>query len=104
MEFSLIMVFTEDEKTEKVLDASRAAGATGATIITRARGLGLHKTEGVMGLELFNMRDVILILAEKKRADDVLEAVSGAGGLDESAGTGIALQLEVSKALGLMDR
>ncbi|QTF91536.1 hypothetical protein [Halomonas sp. BM-2019] len=48
-------------------------------------------------------RSVILILVEARRASAVLEAVSEAGQLDESLETGIALELEVSRALGLSE-
>lgn len=43
MRFKLIVAFVEDDKTDAVLDAARAAGATGATVINNARGEGLHK-------------------------------------------------------------
>lgn len=103
MEFKLIMVFVDEDKTDKVLDASRGAGATGATIITNARGQGLKKTLGIFGLEILNPRDVVLILVEKRRADEVMHAVTEAGKLDESLGTGIAIQIDVDKALGLTE-
>lgn len=101
MKFKLLMVFVDEDKTDKVLDASREAGATGATIITNARGQGLKKAIGVFGLEILNPRDVLLILVEARRADEVLDAVTRAGGLDETLNTGIALSLDVDKALGL---
>ena len=101
MQFKLILVFVDDEKTDKVLDAARAAGATGATIISHARGQGLKKMTGIFGLELLNPRAVLLILVEERRADSILQAVTDAGGLDEQLDTGIALMLDVDKALGL---
>ncbi|QQD22384.1 P-II family nitrogen regulator [Oceanospirillaceae bacterium ASx5O] len=101
MQFKLILVFVDDEKTDKVLDAARAAGATGATIISHARGQGLKKMTGIFGLELLNPRAVLLILVEERRADAILQAVTDAGGLDEQLDTGIALMLDVDKALGL---
>lgn len=101
MQFKLILVFVDDEKTDKVLDAARAAGATGATIISHARGQGLKKMTGIFGLELLNPRAVLLILVEARRADTILQAVTDAGGLDERLDTGIALMLDVDKALGL---
>src|SRR5690606_2048564 len=100
MQFKLILVFVDDEKTDKVLDAARAAGATGATIISHARGQGLKKMTGIFGLELLNPRAVLLILVEARRADAILQAVTDAGGLDEQLDTGIALMLDVDKALG----
>lgn len=103
MKFKLIMVFVDEDKTDKVLDASRQAGATGATIITNARGQGLQKTLGIFGLEILNPRDVVLILAETRRADDIMDAVTKAGQLDESLSTGIAIQIDVDKAMGLTE-
>jgi nitrogen regulatory protein PII len=103
MDFKLIMIFVDDNKTDQVLDASRAAGATGATIITSARGQGLKKLTGIFGLEILEPRDVVLILVEARRADAVMSAVLAAGQLDESLRTGIALQLDVERALGLSE-
>ena len=48
-------------------------------------------------------RSVILILVEARRSSEVLQAVSEAGGLDESLNTGIALELDVNQALGLSE-
>ncbi|MBK1646430.1 transcriptional regulator [Thiocapsa imhoffii] len=103
MDFKLIMVFVDDTKTDRVLDASRAAGATGATIVGNARGQGLHKLTGIFGLEILEPRDVVLILVEQRRAEKVLHAVLEAGQLDETLSTGIALQLDVERALGLSE-
>ncbi|MCH8498706.1 MAG: P-II family nitrogen regulator [Marinobacter sp.] len=103
MDFKLVMVFVDEDKTDKVLDASRGAGATGATIITNARGQGLKKSIGIFGLEILNPRDVLLILVESRRVDTVLAAVTKAGKLDESLSTGIALTLDVDKAIGLAE-
>ncbi|MDR6983737.1 nitrogen regulatory protein PII [Rheinheimera pacifica] len=103
MNFKLIMVFTDIDKTDKLLDAARQAGATGATIISSARGQGLNKAIGIFGLELLNPRDVILVLVEQRRADHVLETLVQAGGLDEKLDTGIAIMLDVEKALGLTE-
>ena len=103
MDFKLLMAFVDEDKTDKVLDASRAAGATGATIVTNARGQGLKKTLGIFGLEILNPRDVLLILVESRRIEIVLDAVRRAAKLDESLSTGIALVLDVEQAVGLSD-
>ncbi|MFO7578685.1 P-II family nitrogen regulator [Nitrosomonas halophila] len=103
MHFKLIIVFVDQDRTAQVMDAARAVGATGATIINNARGEGLEKVIGIFGLEILDPRAVIMILAEARRADHVLNAVTEAGNLDESLGTGIAIQLDVDKALGLSE-
>lgn len=103
MEFKLILVFVDDEKVDRVLDAARDAGATGATIIANAHGQGLHKHVGIFGLEVFAPRAVLMILVETRRSGEVLESVCAAAGLDESLNTGIAIELDVSRAVGLSE-
>ncbi|SFC21164.1 nitrogen regulatory protein P-II family [Marinospirillum celere] len=103
MDFKLIMAFVDEGKTDSVLTASRNAGATGSTIIPNARGQGLEKSLGIFGLEILHPRDVVLVLVEARRADEVLEAIKQAGQLDESLGTGIALEIDVNKAVGLSE-
>lgn len=103
MDFKLIMIFVDDIKTDKVLEACRQAGATGATIINNVQGQGLKRYIGIFGLELLNPRNVLLILVEGRRADEVLQAALQAGGLDERLDTGIALMLDVEKAVGLSE-
>ncbi|MGJ7458718.1 P-II family nitrogen regulator [Halomonas sp. MA07-2] len=103
MDFKLLMVFVDQDRTDEVLDAARAAGATGATIINNAQGQGLKPHLTFFGLEFMAARSVLLILVEARRSSAVLEAVSEAGELDESLNTGIALELDVSQALGLSE-
>jgi nitrogen regulatory protein PII len=103
IKFKLVMVFVDDEKTDQVLEAARAAGATGATIIKNARGQGLGRQTTFFGLEYLAPRDVILVLVEGRRARAVMDAVVAAGGLDESLDTGLALELDVTHALGLTE-
>jgi nitrogen regulatory protein PII len=101
--FKLIMVFVDEKRTERVLDAARAAGATGATIIKNARGQGLERKLTFFGLEYLALRDVILVLVEARRATAVMDAVVEAGELDESLDSGLALELDVTRALGLSE-
>lgn len=103
MNFKLLMVFVDQDRSDKVLKAAREAGATGATIINNAQGQGLEPHLTFFGLEFMAVRSVILILVEARRSDQVLHAVTEAGALDESLDTGIALELEVNRALGLSE-
>ena len=103
MKFRLIMVFVDDTRLDPVAEEARAAGATGATVIINAQGQGLKQRFGIFGLELMEPRSVALILVEERRADAVLDAVSRAGYLDESLSTGIALELDVVRAVGLTE-
>ncbi|TDG15379.1 P-II family nitrogen regulator [Seongchinamella unica] len=101
MHFKMIIVFTEDDKTEAIMDAAREAGATGATVIHNARGEGLKVSKTFFGLSLETQRDVILMLVEQHLSRQILEEINRAGELDDRPGTGIAFQLDVEDAVGI---
>jgi len=103
MDFKLILVIVDTERTAGVLKTAIASGATGATILSQARGVGLSKNTSFLGLELFNSRDVVLVLVESRRSEHVLHEILREGRLDESLGTGIALLISVDKAVGLSE-
>ena len=65
MKFKLIMAMVDNHQTETVLATARAEGATGATVITSARGEGLKPAKTFLGLELTGQRDVVLLLVEE---------------------------------------
>tara|TARA_Y100000034_G_C6795605_1_gene356563 strand:+ start:580 stop:930 length:351 start_codon:yes stop_codon:yes gene_type:complete len=101
MHFKMIIVFVEDEITDLVMDTARAAGATGATVISNARGEGLKKSETFFGLTLETQRDVLLFLVEEHMSRHILEEIARVGKFDEKPGTGIAFQLDVEDAVGV---
>lgn len=101
MRFKAIMVFVEDEKADAVMKTAREAGATGATIISHARGEGLTKSKTFLGLTLETQRDVILFLVEEHLSRHILEEIGRVGEFDESSGTGIAFQIDVEDAIGV---
>ena len=59
MDFKLILAFVDDDHADRVLDAAREAGATGATIVNNAQGQGLKKRFGLFGLEVLDPRSVV---------------------------------------------
>ncbi|MGD8644747.1 MAG: P-II family nitrogen regulator [Chromatiales bacterium] len=101
MHFKLLIAFVDDSKTNPVVDAAREAGATGATVITSARGEGLEKTTTFLGLSLETQRDVILFLVEEHLSRVILETIGKVGEFDITPGTGIAFQIDVEDALGV---
>ena len=102
MHFKLIVAFVEDSKTESIMDAAREAGATGCTIINNARGEGLKESKTFFGLTLATQRDVLLLLVEKHLSRQILEHIAEVGEFDDKPGTGIAVQLDVEDAVGVM--
>ncbi len=102
MHFKLLVVFVEDSKTDEVLAAARDSGATGCTVINQARGEGLEKPRTFLGLGLTAQRDVLLLLVEQHMSRRILEHISQVGEFDVTPGTGMALQLDVEDAMGLL--
>lgn len=101
MHFKLLLVFVEDDKTDKIMKAARDAGATGATVINNARGEGLKKSKTFFGLSLETQRDVVLFIVEEHLSRHILETIGQVGEFDVSPGTGIAVQIDVEDAIGV---
>ena len=101
MHFKLIIALVEDDKANKVLDAAREAGATGATVINQARGEGVQQAKTFFGLSLETQRDVLLFLVEEHLSRDILETIAEVGEFDSQAGAGIAFQVDVEDAVGV---
>lgn len=105
MKFHLILSTVKPDHTDNVVDAAKAAGATGATIIP-ARGVGVHEAKTFFGLSLEAQSDVLLFLLTDVLVDPVLQAINRAGEF-EKPGTGIAFVIPVDGVIGLesqMDR
>ena len=102
MHFKLIITFIDDHHTKAVVQAARDKGATGATIITSARGEGLEESTTFLGLTLESQRDVVLFLVEEHMSRDILEYIAEVGEFDDKPGTGIAIQIDVEDAVGVV--
>jgi nitrogen regulatory protein PII len=99
MNLKLIISLVKPAATEGIIEAAKAAGGTGATIIL-GRGTGVHEAKTFFGLTLETQTDVVLFLLEKHLVGKVLEAIYEAGQF-KKPGTGIAFVLDVEKAVGL---
>ncbi|MFQ5982169.1 MAG: P-II family nitrogen regulator [Woeseiaceae bacterium] len=102
MHFKLIVAFVEDSKTEAVMEAARDAGATGCTVINQARGEGIKESKTFLGLTLTSQRDVLLLLVEQHLCRHILEHIGEVGEFDAKPGTGIAIQIDVEDAVGVL--
>ena len=102
MRLKLIVALVSDDKTNAVVQAARDAGATGATTIPSVRGEGLTPQKTFLGLDLAARRDVVLLVVSETRARSILERIRQAAQMDETPGTGIAIQLDIEDAVGLV--
>ncbi len=99
MKFKIVFAPVKTHKTDPVVDAAKAAGATGATIIP-ARGTGMHEAKTFFGLTLEDQTDIVMFLLEEHLVKPILEAIRVAGEFDKP-GTGIAFVLPVDEVVGL---
>ena len=102
MHFKLIIALVDDGKSDRVMEAAREEGATGATVINHARGEGLEQSKTFFGLSLETQRDVLLFLVEEHLSRKILEKIAQVGQFDSKAGSGIAFQIDVEDAVGIL--
>ncbi|MBU1162645.1 MAG: P-II family nitrogen regulator [Proteobacteria bacterium] len=99
MRFKLILSTIKPDITDRIVDAAKGAGATGATIIP-ARGTGIREAKTFFGLSLEAQTDIILLLVEEHLVDKILDSIKEAGEFHKP-GTGIAFVVPVEHVVGL---
>lgn len=104
MHFKLIVLVVEDADTDGIVQAARDAGATGATVVSQVRGEGFEPPTGFFGLDVGERRDLVLLLVEQHLARSILETVGTVGGFDSEPGAGIAFQIDVEDAVGVINQ
>lgn len=102
MHFKLLIALVEDDKTNSILDAAREAGATGSTVVNQARGEGIDTPKTFLGLSIETQRDMLMFLVEEHMSRKILETISEVGEFESKPGTGIAFQIDVEDAVGVM--
>lgn len=102
MHFKLLIALVEDNKTDEVMKAAREAGATGATVLNQARGEGLKQSKTFFGLALDTQRDMCLFLVEEHLSRKILEHIANVAQFDDQPGSGIAFQIDVEDAVGVV--
>ena len=58
----------------------------------------------IKGVTLTTQRDVLMLLVEKHLSREILEHIGDVGKFDEEPGTGIALQIDVEDAVGVLSQ
>jgi nitrogen regulatory protein PII len=99
MDFKLIVSTVKTDVTDSVVEAAKAAGATGATIVP-GHGTGIHEAKTFLGLTLEAQTDAIMFLLEEHLVEPVLKAIHDAGRFEEP-GTGIAFVVPIEQVVGL---
>jgi nitrogen regulatory protein P-II 1 len=95
----LIVTIIPKGQSEKIVAASKRAGAQGGTIF-HGRGTGIHEHKKLFGISIEPEKEIIFTLVPPTKTDDILEAIVEAGRLDEP-GTGIGFVLDARKIVGI---
>ena len=95
----LLVAVCNQGHSETVMDAARAAGAGGGTVL-HARGTGMERAERFLGISLASEKDIVFIVTRSARRDAIMEAVARDAGTATAAGT-IVFSLPVTDTAGL---
>ena len=88
MRLKLIRALVDDYQTENILAAAREVGATGATVVTGARGEGLKPEKTFLRLGIAGYRDLLMFLVVDQLSREILETIATAGEFDENREVG----------------
>lgn len=99
--FQLIVTIVPQGHASHVLQAAKAAGTRGGTIV-RGRGSGVHEAGRFFGVVIEPEKEVVLILIGRELTRKVVDAIVKDGRLNEP-GRGIAFVLEVPHVEGITE-
>ncbi|MDD2569243.1 MAG: P-II family nitrogen regulator [Clostridia bacterium] len=99
-EFELIITIVNRGFADLVMDAAKAAGAHGGTVLY-GRGAGIHEAEKFFGVSIEPEKEVVLVLLPKQDKDAVMRAITKGAGLN-SEGKGLTFSLPVDDVLGIV--
>ncbi len=102
MSYHLIFTVADKGKAEEAVEAAKAAGAGGATIIN-ARGSGLHETDTLFAMQIEPEKEMVLIVSESDATDAIVKSIGERLKIDEP-GNGVIFVTAASAAVGLRQK
>lgn len=97
--YDLVVTIVNKGDAEKVVDATRKAGAEGGTILC-GRGTGVHEQAKLFNILIEPEKEVILTLINREKTDQVVETIEKDAGINKP-GKGISFVLAVEKTVGI---
>ena len=101
-EHELIVVILNEGYSDFVMDAARAAGAGGGTVL-HAKGTGAARAEKFFGVSLADEKDMVYIIAYADEKAAILKSINEKAGPGTKAGA-ICFSLPISSVAGLRSR
>lgn len=99
-QYDLIVTIVDRGKADKLVKASKEAGAQGGTIL-HGRGTGIHDVKSLLGLVIEPEKEIILTVITTDKTEQVLRALVQAGELTKP-GTGICFVLPLRGVMGIV--
>jgi len=97
--YELLMIIANQGYTEQIMDAARAGGAGGGTVI-HAKGTGMEHAEQFLGFSLASEKEIVLIVVPHEKKNTIMRAVMDQAGLTTDA-KAVAFSLPVTETAGL---
>ena len=97
----LIVVIANQGATDRVMDAARAAGATGGTAV-HAKGTGTELAKKFFGVSLAAEKELIFILSAAETRKPIMKAIMAKAGI-QSAAQSLVFSLPVGDIAGLRE-
>ena len=97
--YELLAVIAEQGYTDMVMDAAREAGAGGGTVI-HARGTGVDKSEGFLGVKIAHEKELTLIVVHSSVRKEVMRAIMDKAGTNTKA-KALCFSLPVTDTAGM---
>jgi nitrogen regulatory protein PII len=97
--YQLIVAVVNSGYFDQVMDAAKAAGASGGTLI-HARSLGSKEAEKYLGITVQPEKELVLILAPQEKRHAIMERITAETGLNTEA-RGSCFSLPVNSVMGL---
>ena len=92
------MIVANEGRTDQVMNAARAAGATGGTVL-HGKGTGSQNPKKFYNVSIASEKEVILMVAQNDRKAAIMQSVLHHAGPDSKAGA-ILSSLPVSEVAG----
>jgi len=97
--YELLVIIANQGYTEQIMDAARAVGAGGGTVL-HAKGTGMEHAEKFLGFSLASEKEAVLIVVPTAKKNDIMKAVMEQAGLTTDA-KAIAFSLPVTSVAGM---
>ncbi len=99
--YELVLCVVNAGFSQNVMEAARAAGAKGGTVV-RARGTANPESEEFFNITIQPDKEIVMILTKKEIKDDIMHAVYKECG-PASEGQGLVFSLPVNRTTTLKE-